>query len=129
MSKAPPDWSDPRQRLGLSGEQRVIAWLTERGWAVESHRFRMGRLEVDLVVRRGALVAFVEVKTRRGHGYGLGRDAVGWRKQQAIARAAEAWRLRHGKPGDVYRFDVVEVDVGRDGVRWAHIEDAWRVHR
>ncbi|MFN8650428.1 MAG: YraN family protein [Gemmatimonadales bacterium] len=120
---------DPRQQLGLSGEERVIAWLGERGWRVESHRFRMGRLEIDLVLRRGSLVAFVEVKTRRGQGYGRGREAVGWRKRMAIAHAADAWRLRHGRRGDIYRFDVVEIEVGPSGVRWDHIEDAWRIVR
>lgn len=105
-----------------------MAWLGQRGWEIEAHRFRMGRFELDLVVRRGSLVAFVEVKTRRGTGFGVGREAVGWRKRQAIACAAEAWRQRHGKPGDTYRFDVVEVDT-QGGGRLEHIEDAWRIAR
>jgi putative endonuclease len=120
--------ADRRLELGLAGETRVSAWLVQRGWDIEAHRFRMGRLELDLVIRRGSLVAFVEVKTRRGTGFGAGREAVGWRKRQAIARAAEGWRLRHGRPGDSYRFDVVEVDVSPSGPpRLEHIEDAWRI--
>ncbi len=108
-----------------------MAWLAGRGWRIEAHRLRMGRLEIDLVIRRGSLVAFVEVKTRRGRGYGGGRAAVGWKKQQAIARAAEAWRLRHGRPGDTYRFDVVEVVLagGSRVDRVEHIADAWRICR
>lgn len=87
----------------------------------------MGRNEIDLIVRRGTVVAFVEVKARRGAGFGPGREAVGWRKQRAISRVAEIWRLRQGQPGDCYRFDVIEV-VRATGVnRLVHIEDAWRL--
>jgi putative endonuclease len=112
----------------MEGEEAAIRFLTAHGWSIEAHRFRMGRHELDLVARRGALVAFVEVKTRRGGGYGAGREAIGWRKRRALGRVAEAWRLRHGRPEDVYRFDVVEVLYGspRDpGV--VHVEDAWRL--
>lgn len=128
---APPEpFSDPRQRLGLEGEETAIAYLTRLGWSIEAHRFRMGRLEIDLIARLGALVAFVEVKTRRGDAYGSGREAIGWRKRQAIGRVAEAWRQRRGKVGDTYRFDVVEValrSASRGGNRVVHIADAWRL--
>jgi putative endonuclease len=121
-------WTDPRHRLGLDGEQEAIAFLNATGWVVLTHRFRVGRNDLDLVARRGALVAFVEVKTRRGAGYGTGREAIGWRKRRALGRLAEVWRLRYGAPGDSYRFDVVEVVRGEgEGSQVVHIEDAWRL--
>jgi putative endonuclease len=124
------EWTDPRHRLGLEGEHSAIAFLTAGGWTIEAHRFRVGRHELDLVARRGSLVAFVEVKTRRGDGYGAGREAIGWRKRQALGRVADVWRLRHGRAGDVYRFDVVEV-LGKAGprgsTRLVHVADAWRL--
>jgi putative endonuclease len=127
----PPDrWSDPRHRLGLAGEKGAIAYLVAGGWEILAHRFRVGRNDIDLIARHGALVAFIEVKTRCGTGYGLGREAIGWRKRQAIGRVAEVWRLRCGLPGDVYRFDLLEIlhESGR-GPRIVHIEDAWRLSR
>jgi putative endonuclease len=88
----------------------------------------VGRNDIDLVVRQGALVAFVEVKTRRGDGFGLGREAIGWRKRQALARVAEVWRLRYGQPDDVFRFDVLEVvHTLEHRSQIVHIEDAWRL--
>ncbi len=122
-----PAWSDPRHRLGLDGEDQAIAYLIDDGWALEAHRFRVGRNDIDLIVRRGSLVAFVEVKTRRGDGYGLGREAIGWRKRRALGRVAEVWRLRHGRPDDSFRFDVVDVVQARGETRIEHIEDAWRL--
>jgi putative endonuclease len=122
----PPSSSDPRQRLGLGGERSAIRYLADRGWELLAHRFRVGHEELDLIVRRGSLVAFVEVKTRRGSGFGSGREAIGWRKRRALGRVAEVWRLRNGAADASYRFDVVEVvqEGGRE--RICHIEDAWR---
>src|SRR5262245_11300197 len=120
-------WSDPRHRLGLEGEESVIGFLTSQGWTVVAHRFRVGRHELDLVARMGRLVAFVEVKTRRGGRFGPGREAIGWRKREALRRVAEAWRQRYGRPDDLYRFDVVEVRAMGSGgePEVVHFADAW----
>jgi putative endonuclease len=105
-----------------------MAYLVARGWRIEAHRFRLGHSDLDVIARRGHLVAFVEVKTRGSAGWGAPAESVGWRKRRTIARLAEVWRERHGRPGDEYRFDVIEVLVG-PGQRpeVAHLEDAWRL--
>ena len=121
------NWEDRRQILGLKGERIAMAFLTSCGWGVEAHRFRWGRHDVDLIVRRGKTVAFVEVKTRRTATCGTGLDAVTQRKQRDIARAASLWALRFGRPDDEYRFDLVAVQAltGASPVV-VHVEDAWR---
>jgi putative endonuclease len=122
------EWQDPRHLLGLEGERIAIGYLTACGWSLEAHRFRLGRHDVDLVIRKGSTVAFVEVKTRRSGVCGSGLEAVGWRKQRDIARVASVWVLRHGRPADEYRFDLVAVGAGR----WPaieHVADAWRPDR
>jgi putative endonuclease len=122
----PTQWSDPRHRLGLAGELAALDYLTGRGWRLEAHRFRVGRNDIDLIVRRGALVAFVEVKTRRTLSFGPGALAVGWKKRRALARAAEVWRLRHGRTGDTYRFDLCEVSPRPSGPsEVSHLMGAW----
>jgi putative endonuclease len=97
---------------------------------VLEHRFRIGRIEVDLVIRKGPIVAFVEVKTRRGPGFGSPFEAVTWNKRREISRVAQAWVDRNGRPGDTYRFDVVGV-ICRAGVVTSveHLEDAFRLVR
>jgi putative endonuclease len=108
----------------------MLAWryLVSCGWEVERHRFRMGRQEIDLVVRRGGVVAFVEVKTRWSGACGAPAEAVGWRKRRAIARVAAAWQDRYGRPDDLYRFDLVTVTPGREGrPQVEHLPDAWRL--
>jgi putative endonuclease len=124
------EWEDARQVRGLAGEHAALAYLTSCGWAVEAHRFKLGRHDLDLVVRRGSVVAFVEVKTRRSASFGLAAEAVGWRKQRTLARVAELWRLRYGRATDTYRFDLVSVTEGGSGrMEVEHLADAWRLDR
>lgn len=125
-----PPLADPRHQLGLDGEEIALEFLLKAGYEIENQRFKMGREEIDLVVRRGSLVAFVEVKTRQGTGFGSGGEAVGWRKRKAIGRVAEVWRQRYGRVDDEFRFDVVEVFLGAcRSLQVRHIEDAWRIPR
>ena len=123
-------WADPRHRRGLWGERVAMAYLTSCGWRIEVHRFRWGRHDLDLIARRGPLVAFIEVKTRGSRGFGAQAECVGPRKRRNLARVAECWRLRHGRPGEVYRFDLIAVRVERSGrYRVEHTADAWRLER
>jgi putative endonuclease len=109
----------------MMGEKQAMAMLRKAGWAIESHRFRAGRHDIDLVIRKADLVAFVEVKTRSSSRYGAGEASIGWRKRRALTWAAMVWVARHGQPTDRYRFDVVTVSV-RECAGMRHIQDAWR---
>jgi len=124
--RSPDLWTDPRHRDGWEAELVAGRWLTRRGWRVEAHRFRLGRHDLDLVARRGSLVAFIEVKCRRSAACGGGAEAVGPRKRATIERLAWAWLLRHGQTGDQYRFDVMSLDGMGPAAQLTHVEDAWR---
>ena len=123
------EWEDERQLLGLRGERLAIAYLTSCGYSVEAHRFKLGRHDLDLVIRKGSTVAFVEVKTRRSSNCGTALEAVSRRKQVEIARVASVWVLRQGRPGDEYRFDLVAIQdtPGREPLV-EHVADAWRLN-
>jgi putative endonuclease len=124
------EWEDERQILGLQGEREAMAYLISCGYDIEDHRHKLGRHDIDLIIRRDNVVAFVEVKTRRGHAFGTPLEAVGKRKKANIAKVADLWRVRFGKPSDIYRFDLVAVDEDRNGKRVIHhVEDAWRLER
>lgn len=63
------------------------------------------------MARRGRLLVFCEVKTRRTDRWGLPAEAVAWGKQQRLRRLAAQWVSEH-RPGDVeIRFDVVSIVV------------------
>ncbi|UCG85640.1 MAG: YraN family protein [Gemmatimonadota bacterium] len=122
----PATWKDPRHRRGVAGEQVARQFLESQGWAVMSHRFRLGRIEVDLIARKGSLVSFIEVKTRRGTAFGSPLEAVTWHKKREIARVAQGWMDRYGRPGDVYRFDVIGVTISGPVTSVQHVTDAFR---
>jgi putative endonuclease len=68
----------------------------------------------------------VEVKTRRGNAFGSPLEAVTWRKKREIVRVARGWMDRHGRPEDVYRFDVIGITLSAAGMKIQHVEDAFR---
>jgi putative endonuclease len=108
-------------RAGLWGESASVWWLRLRGYRVLARRWRSPVGEIDIVARRGRLLAMVEVKTRATAEEAL--EAVGMSQRRRVERAAEAFLARHPALGrcDV-RFDVVLI------VPWRppkHIMDAW----
>lgn len=118
-----------RQALGLLGERIAARWLRRQGWDIVAHRFRSGRRDIDLIVRREALVAFVEVKARRGEAFGSPVEAVDARKRRELSRSAQVWVDRHGASGLAYRFDVFGVLLVGEAVRIRHVPDAFSLVR
>lgn len=81
--------------------------------------------EIDLIVRRGGLLVFCEVKARATDHFGVPAEAVDRRKQARIRRLAGAWMSRH-RPGRVrVRFDVVSVVVSGDRLEVTHLPNAF----
>jgi len=119
----------PPHALGRWGEERAARFLVERGWTVLARNYRFGRREVDLVVRRGDLVVFVEVKTRAGPAYGAPLEAVTRLKRREVEAVAGHFLRRHGLTGVQVRFDALGILVRRGprtAVEVEHVEDAWR---
>ena len=105
-----------RQDLGREGEQRAARYLESRGYRIVARNVRADRVEIDLVARRGRVLAFVEVKTRRvrtrddGPSHGLAAEAVDGRKQARLRRGAGAWldTMPEARRGvGRLRFDVI----------------------
>ena len=75
MSRTAP--GDPRQTLGRRGEQFAARFLEGAGLRVIERRFRLRCGEIDLIALDRELVVFIEVKTRRGSGFGAPAEAWG----------------------------------------------------
>jgi putative endonuclease len=111
-----------RYRLGRLAEG-LCAWhLRFCGYRVLARRFRSPVGEIDLVARRGHILAFIEVKARADRGQAL--DAVTPRQRARVRRAAELFVAHRPRLADCdFRFDVMVVTPGR----WpSHVIDAWR---
>ncbi|HEX6600610.1 MAG TPA: YraN family protein [Gemmatimonadaceae bacterium] len=120
--------SAARQAFGELGERIAERWLRRQGWRIVQRRFRSGHRDIDLVAERDGLVAFVEVKARRGQRFGDPVEAVNWKKQRELGRSARVWIARHGRAPEAYRFDVIGVLVAGPRVRVRHIENAFPLH-
>ncbi|HKK93803.1 MAG TPA: YraN family protein [Longimicrobiales bacterium] len=112
---------------GRAFEHLAADHLRRLGYRIVARNVRAGREEIDLVVRNGDVVAFVEVKGRTCVHHGHPLMAIDRRKRARIARVAREWIGRHGRPGDTYRFDAVAVTRGPQGWRTHHVADAWRL--
>ena len=92
---------------GVTAEDVAVRLYTERGAEVVARRMRNDAGEVDLIVREGQIIVFVEVKARRG------RDAAAAslsKSQMArLGTAAEIWMAENAPNADM-RFDVVLTD-------------------
>ena len=121
MANRPP--SPKRQAAeaaGRRGEETAARYLEAEGWTILATRVRTKAGEVDLVARRGSLVAFVEVKARKSFAE-LG-FAIDERRLARVAAAAEVLMERFAGPGDDIRVDVILLAPGAEP---QHIENAW----
>lgn len=117
------------QRLGELGERIAERWLARKGWRVVYRRFRNGRRDIDLITQRDEVIAFVEVKARKGNEFGDPVEAVHHRKQRELTKSAHVWIDRHGRAEERYRFDVVGVLLDGERVLVKHVENAFSVSR
>jgi putative endonuclease len=112
--------------LGDWGEAVAARHLEQTGWVILERKFRAGRKEIDLVARRGGVVAFVEVKTRGDGSLTHPLEAIDRRKQDDVREVAEAWIRQNGGTEHTFRFDAVAVRRVRDGLpEVEHLEEAW----
>jgi len=116
---------DTRPGLGRCGEDAACGVYEQLGFEIVERNHRCSLGEIDVIARRGNLLVFCEVKTRRTDRWGDPSEAVHPRKQARLRRLAGHW-LATNAPGSVsVRFDVVSVIV-RDGrTEVEHLPDAF----
>lgn len=108
------------ERRGRRAEMLAALWLFARGWTIIARRRRMRMIEVDLIARRGDIIALVEVKYRRSTDSGLlavRPEAADRLREAARQIAAEA--AGRGRPASV-RVDMIAIAPWRWPV---HVSD------
>ncbi len=121
--------NDKKER-GSWGEERAALFLRLHGYRIIERNFRCRQGEIDIIARKGGIVAFVEVKQRKNADFGEAREFVTYSKQRRVIAAAELWLVKTGcelQP----RFDVIEV-YAPEGTKTLfpeinHIENAFSV--
>jgi putative endonuclease len=97
--------------IGPRGEDAAADLYRRRGYRVVARNWRCRLGELDLVVERGGVLVFCEVKSRRQSVFGGGYEAVTWRKRAKLRAVAEAFLQATGSRPRAIRFDVASVAV------------------
>jgi putative endonuclease len=109
-------------RRGHFAELLCLWHLRLRGWRILARRFRVPSGEVDLIARRGAVLAAIEVKARGS--LALAAESVGPRQRRRVARALDHFVAQRPELARLtLRYDVMLVTPGRLP---RHLADAWR---
>ncbi|MDO6438894.1 YraN family protein [Cyclobacterium sp. 1_MG-2023] len=110
---------------GTKAEQLARDWLVANGYQFITANYRYKHAEIDLIMEKGGILIFVEVKYRSGTGYGYAEEFVDYRKRQLIIRAADNYIYEKDWKKDI-RFDIVGVYQSKSGgIAFKHFEDAF----
>lgn len=107
-------------RFGRRAEWLAAVWLMLKGYRILARDVRLAVGEIDIIARRGGVLAIIEVKARRGKG---AAQALSLRQRRRIARAADCYLA--GQPALsalAVRFDLIIVGHWRLP---KHLEGAW----
>lgn len=114
-----------RERAGRNAENAAALWLQIKGYRVLERRARTPACEIDLVVRKGRMLVFVEVKSRRT--IAAAREAVTPDLRRRLEQAANIWAGRRRDSNELlWRFDMMLLAPGRLPL---HVRDAWRAEK
>ncbi|MXO90230.1 YraN family protein [Pontixanthobacter aquaemixtae] len=109
------------EKSGRDGERRAAIWLKLKGWSILAERRKTPLGEVDLIARRGNVVAFIEVKWRKRK---ADLDhAIDEYRLQRVAAAAESIAHEYATKGEDIRIDVMLLAPGAFP---RHIVNAWQ---
>ncbi len=118
-----------RRQIGDRGEVLALAYLAKKGYTLVERNYRTRHGEIDLVVRDDKTLVFVEVKSRRGTGFGDPLEAVTPRKRANIRFVAEQYLVERADyfatSFDEVRFDAVGILLGAGKPLIRHVEDAF----
>lgn len=99
-----------KRETGSLYEKKAAEYLKQCGYQILTMNYRCRIGEIDIVARDGKYLVFVEVKYRTDAREGLPQEAVDYRKQRTICKAADYYCMTHGSYGNTpCRFDVAAV--------------------
>ncbi len=123
MNREPKDARRAARAYGLKAETLAMLWLRARLYTILDRNYRVQGGEIDIVVRRGRTIAFVEVKARAT--LEEAAIAITPQKQRRCARAANRWVATHPfAMAYTLRADAIFIAPGK--LPW-HLENAFEL--
>src|SRR4051794_20855731 len=121
----PDEVADGRASLGRRAEDMAWAHLLASGFEIVARNMRVGRLEIDVIARRGPLVVFCEVRSRRSAHVMTPAQSIDPRKVARVRSAAAQWLRATKHSATQVRFDVASVLFDRPEGRLNYLEGAF----
>ncbi len=104
-----------RQQKGNLAERRAYRYLKKAGLTLVTRNYRTSRGEIDLIMKDGKTVVFVEVRYRRTPKFGHSLDSVNKAKQRRILYTANHYlRSKNYSSRTFFRFDVIAMHSDKD---------------
>ena len=116
-----------RSKLGTAGEASARRYLESQGYAWVESNWRCASGEIDLVMRDGLELVFVEVKLRRGEDAGRAEEGVSVGKSRRLLSTGNWYIATHLELSDlVWRIDLLAITLDSSGKieRVTHIPNA-----
>ena len=108
------------KKLGAKGEAKARSYLKKNGWQILEKNYKNPFGEIDIIAKKGEVIAFIEVKTRLSDIFGLPSEAVTNMRKLRYIRGANYYFINKIIDCTV-RFDIIE--VFKDKIN--HIENAF----
>ena len=115
-----------RRALGELGERLAAEHLSAKGYRIRERNFRTAAGEIDIVAEGGGVLAFVEVRCRRGSSMGTAAESLSPAKQRRMVEMAGAYGQARDDLPEQWRIDLIAIDFESDGrlASLVHYENA-----
>ncbi|HAZ7574509.1 YraN family protein [Legionella sp. PATHC032] len=104
---------------GKLAEQLALNYLKENGLelVIQNYRCRLG--EIDLIMREGHYLVFIEVRSRSNRSFGGGIASITYEKKQKIIKTTSHYMIKY-RIQDKFpiRFDVISIDGTSNKITW-----------
>lgn len=110
--------------LGKLGEELAVAYLQKHDYEILETNWTFQKAEIDIIAKKGNILAIVEVKTRSGIDFGLPQDFVKPKKIQLLTKAVNEYVITNDLDVTV-RFDIIALHKKDNEFIIEHLEDAF----
>ena len=94
--------------LGKLGEEMAVEFLQKEGYTILEANWTFQKAEIDIIAKKGDILAIIEVKTRSSLDFGLPQDFVKPKKIQLLIKAVDAFVNERNLDIEV-RFDIIAI--------------------
>jgi putative endonuclease len=115
--------------FGKKGEDAIVAYLKQQGYQLLERNYKSNHGEIDIIVQKNTVIAFVEVKLRNRKTIAL-EQLISEQKQHKIEKTARMFIAQKNIAlnATIFRFDVALVSCHENTLEYNYIESAFYSH-